>query len=104
MPGPGSSKNTYTCTCTHFCGGYKTGLSWATFYRHAPHRNPAQPSFSAPFQNFLNDSTSHSGTGLEESQENSGVGVQAPQVLGNNTQNSESIIGLGTAGAVSFLF
>jgi hypothetical protein len=51
MPGPNSG-NTYTCTCTRFCKGYKTGLSRATFYRHAPYR-PSPPEFSASFQAFL---------------------------------------------------
>lgn len=49
MPG-----NTYTCTCTRFCKGYKTGLSRAMYYRHAPFR---PPKFSASFQNFLQDSS-----------------------------------------------
>lgn len=66
MPGPRSS-NTYTCTCTHFCGGYKTGLSRATYYRHSPYRDAAQPqatsSFSTSFQNFLDNSASNSGSG-----------------------------------------
>jgi hypothetical protein len=65
MPGPRSS-NTYTCTCTHFCGGYKTGLSRATFYRHSPYRVAAQPpptSFSTSFQNFLDNSAGNSGSG-----------------------------------------
>jgi hypothetical protein len=51
MPGPNSG-NTYTCTCTRFCKGYKTGLSRATFYRHAPYR---PPEFSASFQAFLHN-------------------------------------------------
>jgi hypothetical protein len=70
MPGPRSSKNTYTCTCTHFCGGHKTGLSRATFYRHAPYRDASQPtsSFSLSFQNFLGNSAGN--TGQEESQGN----------------------------------
>jgi hypothetical protein len=64
MSGPRSS-NTYTCTCTHFRGGYKTGLSRATFYRHSPYRDAAQPtgSFSTSFQNFLDDSAGDSGSG-----------------------------------------
>jgi hypothetical protein len=66
MPGPRSS-NTYTCTCTHFCGGYKTGLSRATYYRHSPYRD-AQPqattsSFSTSFQSFLDNSAGNSGSG-----------------------------------------
>lgn len=83
MPGPRSS-NTYTCTCTHFCGGYKPGLSRATYYRHSPYRDhdAAQPqatsSFSASFQNFLDKSAGNSngsgsgilGIGQDESQGN----------------------------------
>ena len=57
-PGPNSG-NTYTCTCTCFC---KTGLSRATFYRHAPYRAPYPshldpPEFSASFQAFLDNSS-----------------------------------------------
>jgi hypothetical protein len=67
MPGPQSTKS-YTCTCTHFCGGYKTGLSRATYYRHAPYRDPPQPSstFSSSFQNFLDNSAGNSCLGQEE--------------------------------------
>lgn len=66
MPGPRSTgSNTYTCTCVHFCGGYKTGLSRATYYRHSPYRDasaaPSQPSFSTSFQNFLDNSAGDSG-------------------------------------------
>jgi hypothetical protein len=57
MPGANSGNNTYTCTCTRFCRGYKTGLSRATFYRHAPYRDAPQPGFSASFQAFLNNSS-----------------------------------------------
>jgi hypothetical protein len=65
MPGPRSTGNTYTCTCTHFCGGYKSGLSRATYYRHSPYRDAAQPSssFSTSFQTFLDDSAGNSGSG-----------------------------------------
>jgi hypothetical protein len=68
MPGPQSSMNTYTCTCTRFCGGHKTGLSRATFYRHAPYRDASKPtsSFSLSFQNFLGNSAGN--TDQEESQ------------------------------------
>jgi hypothetical protein len=55
MPGP-NVPNTYTCTCTRFCKGYKTGLSRATFYRHAPYRT-SPPEYSASFQAFLHDSS-----------------------------------------------
>jgi hypothetical protein len=63
MPGPNvpnvpNSGNTYTCTCTRFCKGYKTGLSRATYYRHAPYR---PPEYSAAFQAFLHNSTSSPG-------------------------------------------
>ena len=54
MAGPTGSGNTYTCTCTRFCKGFKTGLSRATYYRHASFR-PSE--FSASFQAFLHDST-----------------------------------------------
>jgi hypothetical protein len=57
MPGANSGNNTYTCTCTHFCKGYKTGLSCATFYQHAPYCDAPQPGFSASFQAFLNNSS-----------------------------------------------
>jgi hypothetical protein len=60
MPGPNvvpNSGNTYTCTCTRFCKGYKTGLSRATFYRHAPYRPYRPPEFSASFQAFLHNSS-----------------------------------------------
>jgi hypothetical protein len=67
--------NTYTCTCTRFCGGYKTGLSRATFYRHSPYRDTAQPtsSFSSSFQNFLDNSVGDSGSGR------SGLGQEESQ-------------------------
>jgi hypothetical protein len=55
MPGPNSG-NTYTCTCTRFCKGYKTGLSRATYYRHAQFRH-GPPEFSASFQAFLQNSS-----------------------------------------------
>jgi hypothetical protein len=64
MPGPRSS-NTYTCTCTHFCGGHKAGLSRATYYRHSPYRDAAQPTttsgFSTSFQSFLDNSAGGQG-------------------------------------------
>ena len=62
MPGPNvpNSGNSYTCTCTRFCKGYKTGLSRATFYRHAPYRRPSPAEFSASFQAFLHDSNAPS--------------------------------------------
>lgn len=65
MPGPHSNTGTYTCTCTHFCGGYKSGLSRATYYRHSPYRDAAQhtSSFSTSFQIFLDNSTGDSGSG-----------------------------------------
>lgn len=116
---PGSrNNNTYTCTCTHFCGGYKTGLSWATFYRHAPYRDAAQPSFSSSFQDFLDKSAGQSGavnhSGLETGQEESqaqgntdsldNLGAEFPsQVLGGITQNSGSTVDLETVG-VNFPF
>jgi hypothetical protein len=62
------SKNTYTCTCAHFCKGYKTGLSRATYYRHAPYRDSPQSStFSASFQTFLDNSAHVSGGGRDTS-------------------------------------
>jgi hypothetical protein len=81
MPGPrntgSNTVNTYTCTCTHFCGGYKTGLSRATYYRHAPYRDAARAtsSFSSSFQSFLHDSAGSGvsgqlAVGQEESQGN----------------------------------
>lgn len=107
MPGPQSS-NTYTCTCTHFCRGYKTGLSRATFYRHAPYRAAAQPSFSSSFQDFLvksadpSGAVNHSGTGQEESQAQGNIdnlgGEFPPQVHGGSTQNLGSTVDLGTVG------
>ena len=98
MSGPPSSKNTYTCTCTHFCGGYKTGLSRATYYRHAPYRDAPQSSFSPSFQNFLDSSAgsgaaNHSQTGQGESHRNTdnlGAGFPTPQVLNSGPQNSVS--------------
>jgi hypothetical protein len=100
MPGPRSS-NTYTCTCTHFCGGYKTGLSRATYYRHSPYRDAAQPTsgFSTSFQNFLDNSAggSGSGPGQEESQENADDMVtefQTSHVLDGSTQNFEEAAGV----------
>lgn len=107
MPGPQSS-NGYTCTCTHFCGGYKTGLSRATYYRHSSYRDldAAQPSsFSTAFQSFLDESTSNSGSGR------SGIGQEEPQgntddleaefttsphasVLDGSTQNFEETAGV----------
>jgi hypothetical protein len=108
MPASGlqSSKNTYTCTCTHFCGGYKTGLSRATFYRHSPYRDAAQPSsFSSSFQNFLDNSAGNCGSGLgqEESQGNTdnleaGFSTQStttpPHVLDASTWNFEEAAGV----------
>jgi hypothetical protein len=107
MPGLQSGKNTYTCTCTQFCGGYKTGLSRATFYRHSPYRDAsaAQPSsFSSSFQNFLDNSAGNSGSGLgqEESQGNidnleAGFSTQSttpPHVLDASTQNFEEAAGV----------
>ena len=83
MPGSRSS-NTYTCTCNHFCGGYKTGLSWATFYRHAPYRDAAQPNFSSSFQDFL---------------DKSGRAQFPTEALGGSTQNSGlSTVNLGPVG------
>jgi hypothetical protein len=98
MPGSRSS-NTYTCTCTHFCGGYKTGLSRATFYRHAPYRDTAQPSFSSSFQDFLDKSAGESGQEEPQAQENTdNLGAEFPtQVLGG-TQNSESTVDPETVG------
>ena len=55
MPGPNSGNTVYTCTCTRFCKGYKTGLSRATYYRHAPY---CPSEFSASFQAFLQNSES----------------------------------------------
>jgi hypothetical protein len=83
MPGPRSS-DTYTCTCTHFCGGYKTGLSRATYYRHSPYRDTAQPtsSFSTSFQSFLDNSAGNSGSG----QSGRGLGSQ----LEGNTDDLEA--------------
>jgi hypothetical protein len=55
------------------CGGYKTGLSHATFYRHAPYRDAAQPSYSSSFQDFLDKSG----------------GAEFPtEALGGSTQNT----------------
>jgi hypothetical protein len=71
------SNNTYTCTCTRFCKGYKTGLSHATFYRHAPYHDAPQPGFSASFQAFLHNSgasgpSTSSNLAAENFQEESG--------------------------------
>lgn len=79
MPGPDSGK-TFTCTCTRFCKGYKTGLSRATYYRHAPYRD-SLPEFSASFQAFLQNSSApgpSTGSNLavdehEDSQDDNGV-------------------------------
>jgi hypothetical protein len=96
MSGPPRRTNTYTCTCTHFCGGYKTGLSKATYYRHAPYRAAPQPSFSPSFQNFLDNSAGSGAanqTGQEESHRNTdnlGAKSPTPQVLGSSPENSVS--------------
>ena len=114
MPGPRSS-NTYTCTCTHFCGGYKTGLSRATYYRHSSYRDTAQPtsSFSTSFQSFLDNSAgnsglgnSESGLGQEESQGNTDdLEAEFPtpphvQVVEGSTRNFEEAAGVN----IPFLF
>jgi hypothetical protein len=63
----------YTCTCTHFCKGYKTGLSRATYYRHAPYRghgtSQSGNTFSASFQTFLDNSANVSGNGRDTSED-----------------------------------
>jgi hypothetical protein len=110
MSRPQSSKNTYTCTCAHFCGGYKAGLSRATYYRHAPYRDAPQPSFSPSFQNFLDNSAgsgaaNHSGTGQEESHSNAGssrAGFPTSHAL-DTPHNPGNAAGLDTAGVISFL-
>ena len=94
MPGPQSIKNTYMCTSTHFCGGFKTGLSQATFYRHTPYHDSTQPSFSPSFQNFLDNSAGNSQSGQDKSQGNTD-GLEAefptsPQVLDSSIQDSHS--------------
>lgn len=105
MPGPRSS-NSYTCTCTHFCGGYKTGLSRATYYRHAAYRDAAQPtsSFSSSFQSFLDDSAGssvlgQSGLGLDVSQGNTddleeGEFPTSPHSSDGSNQNFEETAGV----------
>jgi hypothetical protein len=88
--------DTYTCTCAHFCKGYKTGLSRATYYRHAPYRSASAQSstFSSSFQTFLDNSANVSGSGRDtnhasqairpvrtDESENSQVRHPLPQLL-----------------------
>ena len=97
------NSNTYTCTCTHFCGGYKTGLSQDTFYRHAPYQDAVlgQPSYSSSFQDFLDNSAGESGasnlsgTGQESSQaQGNADNFGAEFLLDGGTQNSGSTVNI----------